>query len=231
MKVKLQAVCFALLCGSVTTALAEPKVTAFEEHLYPAAPIGAAPFLAVLQLSPQSFAATVISFTYSAGLGTNLCLHILSRDGRYKATAAINMNNSVSGNVSVQLKSNHSSYIEKLRAAELAIDASYRDNCTGPNELATRTIVWFGPARPAGPITLLFQAYDNDAYFIPSGANTADRIPCNKVANSQDSPATAFNTICEISPKQGEQRLLGSVVVVDLAGNAEPPIAVDATIK
>jgi hypothetical protein len=230
---RLPALHIAVLWASATAASAEPKVTAFAERLYPIGPIGAvATFLGVQQrnLGPTQ-ASSTISFVYTGGLGTKLCFQILSRDGRYRATASIDMNQTVFGEARVDLKSKENSYITSLPSEEFAIDASYRDNCGSVNESSPRTIVWFGPDRPKGPVLLLFQAHDNDAYFLPDGSKPADRVLCAKVPQTSVRPATAFNTSCALESVGGQARLRGLAQVIDLASIPTKTIAVDVTLK
>jgi hypothetical protein len=140
------------------------------------------------------------------------------------------LSQTVAGEAKVELNSKDSSYLRSLPEDELAIDASYRNDCTGPNTSNPRTIVWFGATRPKGPVSLLLQAHDNDAYFMPDG-DSSKQIPCSKMAYSGDHPATAYNAECVVDIDATKSRITGIVEVLDLTGIPAKTISIDVVLK
>lgn len=202
----------ALLFGQANSAEAEPKRFTPREQLDDTRLIGGSAFLGVSQVSDKSAKAqTTISFVSSGTAKTPACFKMVSRDGRYRATA-------VFGNDDFKEKGVHafsftSAYpivFKEMSDRDMAVEIRFSADCAAAGSADVRAISWFGKSRPTGPRLLSFQSLRQDAYFVPQGA-ASKPMTCQKFGSGVN---IAFDAFCAFPAQSGEIR--GEIRIFDI---------------
>ena len=184
--------------------------------------VGASPFAALQQVWPEPRnAEATVTFIYASNTKREICFTLISRDGRYRATASVANSKLRDGETySIDIDSKYRKVIAQMTDRDLGVEVRYFDNCDVHEQSTPRAVSWIGRTRPEGPIWLIFQSLNHDSIFIPDMASSS-HFPCDRFVGSSN---MAFDTHCAFDPNQLVQLTPGIVRIFDIEGGVAEEI-------
>ena len=210
-----------LLCSMAIAQPLEPEL--FEESLNPEVKVSGATRGGILMgaiSKPESLETLTVRLS-AADFNKQLCVQVVTRDGRYEARMEFTLNDDVNEYVELSFPSK---FKQQLRAANepyLAVLASLRSGCSD-GEIVYLPVAWAEPISLTA-LEIVVNAGNLDAHVaVPLRDGGERTFACERI---ETSPTIAFNRTCTIELDSDLDLMRTQIRRDDFFGNPLPPIA------